>query len=410
MKILASAYACDPHVGSEPGIGWNWVRQIARQHDCWLITRENNVEAIEERAREEGLDGLHVVGFDLPAWMRFWKHGSRGAVPYFYLWQLGLVPLARRLDREHDFDVVHHLTFASSWIPSGLSWVGKPFVWGPVGQHPVVPERFILEQDRRLRLAERGRQLARTVLAKADPFMRHTVRHADCILSLGEEGMRAWRPRHGDRIFPMLACGTETDPRAAGTPRRDGPLRISFVGRLVDQKGIRLAYEAFRRLADEGPACEFHIFGTGPRGSWLEQRVRADRLDETVFLHGHVPHEEALAGMDESDVFLFPSFEGAGMVVVEALARGCPVVCLDFGGPGEMVAEERGIRVEAQESFRATAEGLADALRRLRDDEALRRRLGAGARAWAAGEASWDHKGSALPEIYETAIGRRRTA
>ncbi len=185
MKILASAYACDPHVGSEPGIGWNWVRQIARQHDCWLITRENNVEAIEERAREEGLDGLHVVGFDLPAWMRFWKHGSRGAVPYFYLWQLGLVPLARRLDREHDIDVVHHLTFASSWIPSGLSWVGKPFVWGPVGQHPVVPERFILEQDRRLRLAERGRQLARTVLAKADPFMRHTVRHADCILSLG---------------------------------------------------------------------------------------------------------------------------------------------------------------------------------------------------------------------------------
>ncbi len=78
MKILASAYACDPRVGSEPGIGWNWVRQIARRHDCWLITRENNVEIVEERAREEGLRRLRVRGFDLPAWMRFWKRGARG--------------------------------------------------------------------------------------------------------------------------------------------------------------------------------------------------------------------------------------------------------------------------------------------------------------------------------------------
>jgi glycosyltransferase involved in cell wall biosynthesis len=420
MKILASAYACDPHVGSEPGIGWNWVRQIARRHDCWLITRENNVEAIAERAREEGLDRLHLHGFDLPPWMRFWKRGSRGAVPYFYLWQLGLIPLARRLDREVDFDVVHHLTFASSWIPSGLSFVDKPFVWGPVGQHPPVPERFILESDRKLRLAERGRRLARTLLTRADPFMRHTVDHADCILSLGEEGMRAWRPRHADRIVPMLACGTEVtapsrdpllrDPLLRDPLPREHGLRIVFAGRLVDQKGIRLALEAFGRIAKEEPTAEFHVIGKGPRAPWLEQRVQQLGLADRVVRHGHLPHEEALQRMADSDVFLFPSFEGAGMVVVEAMARGCPVVCLDFGGPGEMVDEQRGIRVEARGSFGETVRGLADALRRLRDDEKLRVRLGQGAREWAATRATWEYKGSSLPEIYETAIGHRRTA
>ena len=55
--------------------------------------------------------------------------------------------------------------------------------------------------------------------------------------------------------------------------------------------------------------------------------------------------------MTSADVFLFPSFEGAGMVVVEAMARGCPVVCLDVGGPGEMVDETRGLRVSAAGTF-----------------------------------------------------------
>jgi len=48
MKVLVSAYACEPHKGSEPGVGWNWVKQIARFHEVWVITRANNKEKIEE--------------------------------------------------------------------------------------------------------------------------------------------------------------------------------------------------------------------------------------------------------------------------------------------------------------------------------------------------------------------------
>lgn len=44
--------------------------------------------------------------------------------------------------------------------------------------------------------------------------------------------------------------------------------------------------------------------------------------------------------MNKSDIFLFPSFEGGGMVVLEAMAAGLPVVCLDYGGPGEMVTDD----------------------------------------------------------------------
>ena len=175
LRVLATAYACEPGLGSEAGIGWNWARQIARRHECWLITRENNAPLVEERARAEGLRSLHVVGFDLPPWLRFWKRRSRGAVAYFSLWQRALARLARRLDREVGFDVLHHLTFASSWIPSGLAGLERPFVWGPVGQHPRVPARFLPRAALRARAAEWAKEAVRESLVRCDPAVRRTL-------------------------------------------------------------------------------------------------------------------------------------------------------------------------------------------------------------------------------------------
>jgi len=47
-KVLVSAYACEPGKGSEPEVGWQWVHQIARFHEVWVITRANNRLQIEE--------------------------------------------------------------------------------------------------------------------------------------------------------------------------------------------------------------------------------------------------------------------------------------------------------------------------------------------------------------------------
>ena len=67
--VLATAYACQPGVGSESGIGWNWAREIAKHNRLTLITRENNVLAIERAADKMNLP-MNVVGFDLPKWKR----------------------------------------------------------------------------------------------------------------------------------------------------------------------------------------------------------------------------------------------------------------------------------------------------------------------------------------------------
>src|SRR5271167_4738650 len=109
LKVLISAYACEPDRGSEPADGWYWSLQMRRFHDVWVLTRSNNREPIE-RVGTEGKD-IHWVYVDLPKWLRFWKKGSRGVQLYYYLWQIAAYFTGRRLYRQHRFDIIHHVTF-----------------------------------------------------------------------------------------------------------------------------------------------------------------------------------------------------------------------------------------------------------------------------------------------------------
>ena len=91
--ILVSAYAVNPYKGSEDGMGWNMILQIARFNKVIAITRENNKEAIDKYLAENYINeaqNIQFEYFDLPYYLRFWKKKSRGALLYFYLWQIGL--------------------------------------------------------------------------------------------------------------------------------------------------------------------------------------------------------------------------------------------------------------------------------------------------------------------------------
>jgi hypothetical protein len=121
LRVLMSAYACEPERGSEPGVGWNWVQQIGRFEEVWVITRANNRQAIEDAPATQLLPNVHFIYFDLPRWSCFWKRGVRGIHAYYYLWQLGAYFVARKLHRKVGFDLVHHVTFVNYWMPSFLA-------------------------------------------------------------------------------------------------------------------------------------------------------------------------------------------------------------------------------------------------------------------------------------------------
>ena len=102
LRVLISAYACEPGKGSEPGVGWNFSKEMAKHHDLWVLTRLNNREIIENELLENPTEELHFIYHDLPKWTAWWKKGGRGVQLYYYLWQLTAIPKIRKHHKKLD--------------------------------------------------------------------------------------------------------------------------------------------------------------------------------------------------------------------------------------------------------------------------------------------------------------------
>jgi hypothetical protein len=116
---------------------------LARVADVWVITRENNRDAIEAALPDiPERSHLSFVYVDLAERSRSWKRGNRLARLYYMLWQGTVLREARRLDSEVGFDAAWHLTMSTVWLGSLLPLLGRPFVYGPVGGGVGTPWRL----------------------------------------------------------------------------------------------------------------------------------------------------------------------------------------------------------------------------------------------------------------------------
>jgi glycosyltransferase involved in cell wall biosynthesis len=384
-------------------VGWYWVRQAARSHDVWVITRTNNRDEIEEALSREPLPRATFVWFDLPRWARWWKRGLRGIHLYYYLWQLGTAQLARDLHRRVRFDVAHHLTFGAYWLPSGLAFLSVPLVWGPVGGAEEIPRAFLAVLGPKGRAQESLRRLA-LVWGRLDPLVHLTFRHASIILAQTVTTTLRFPARHRQKAIVFPAVGFEGPLAEANTRRKPlAPFRVLSVGRLLPFKGFTLGLRAFALLVQLVPNCEYRIVGDGPERQRLQRLAVELGVADRVAFMGLVPRQRVLEEMQNAHVLLHPSLrDPPASVVTEAMACGVPVVCLDLGGPGMQVEDGTGIRVPARSPEQAVA-GLARALQELATAPYLRERLGEAALRLVDEKYVWDAKRLSIDAIYEAA-------
>ncbi len=380
LRVLLSAYACQPGQGSEHAIGWNWAQQSARFYETWVLTRERRRPAIEQALATRPAPNLHFVYLDLPKWLRFWKKLPGGVYLYYYVWQILAYFRAKELHREIGFDLVHHATFGMYWIPSFLSLLPAPFVWGPVGGGELGPRQFRSTFGLRGRVYEFLREFAQT-LAPLDPFLRLTARRS--VLALATTSDTARRlAKLGCRKVKVLShvgLGPEDLERFHAVASRRKPsgqrFRVFSAGRLLHWKGFHLALMALVGLRDRVPVLEYWVFGDGPERRRLEELARTLGLSDRVTFWGNLPRAELFTKTAECDVLIHPSLhDSGGYVCMEAMAAGCPVVCLDLGGPAIQVTEETGIKIPAV-SPEQTVRDLTAALQRLADNPVLRANL-----------------------------------
>jgi glycosyltransferase involved in cell wall biosynthesis len=406
MKALVSAYACEPDKGSEPGVGWNWVLQHARNNDVWVLTRANNRDAIEASSLVARMTNVKWIYYDLPNFWAFWKRGRRGVHLYYYLWQVGAFFVARRIHREVQFDIIHHATFVTYWLPSFLPYLPVPFVWGPVGGGEVAPKTFFSTLGWRGKFYQILRRVAQAI-ARRDPFVRRTAQRA--IVTLATTPETAERTismgASESRVFSQIAlCQRDLDELGHLPLRSTLPVRFVSIGNFLDWKGFHLGLEAFSRISKDDVESEYWLVGDGPERSRLISLAKEyDVLDRVTFL-GQMNRRQVFSVLGTCDVLVHPSLhDSGGGVCIEAMAAGRPVICLDLGGPAIQVTDDTGIKVRALEPEQTIFE-LSGAMKTLATDPVTRTKMGLAAQQRARQHFHWDIKGDDIQQVFREVI------
>lgn len=354
MRILFVNYEYPP-LGGGGGVVNAWLaEELARRHDVTVLTsgafdlpeREitNNVEII----RSKTLFRRQMAVANLPSMASFVIGGARRG---------------RKLVSSRDFDVMNtHFALPtgpvgtsisrSRQIPNVLSVHGgdlyDPTKWMSPHRHAVL------------------RSLVRHIVACADAVVGQSR-------NTNENLMRYYHPPTEPRLIPLgipRPIAPTVDRKELGIARND--FVMITIGRLVARKGIDQLITVLARLSRED--ARLVVVGDGPDLDALRQQAMQQRLSSRVTFTGFVSEQQKVNWLAASDIYVSTSqHEGFGLVFVEAMAQGLPIVCYDNGGQTDFLASGvNGAIVPLNDM-----EAFTRAVRDLKDDVEKRRAISA---------------------------------
>lgn len=401
LKVLVSAYACRPNEGSEPGVGWNIVRELVKYHDIWVLTRENNRSAIEAELKNHPFPKLEFIYCEPPSWIQQLNYKQRLVHLHYYLWQIEAYFIARKLHKELNFDIVHHVTYVRYSSPSFLSLLPIPFIWGPVGGGESVPKAFWQDFGFRGKVYEIFRNLARS-LGEIDPFVRLTARRS--ILARGTtedtaERLRKLGAANVEVVSQLGLCRQEILDLTQYSLFANDTIRFISIGRLLHWKGFHLGLRAFAR-SNLPDFAEYWIVGDGPEKLRLQVLAQELGIIQKVKFWNKLSRQETLQKLGECTALIHPSLhESGGLVCLEAMAAGIPTICLDLGGPATQVTDDTGIKVPANTPEQVVDE-LKKAIERLANNPELAMRMGKAGQKRVCEIYDWQTKSQELAKLY----------
>jgi phosphatidylinositol alpha-mannosyltransferase len=281
----------------------------------------------------------------------------------------------RRELRAGDFDVVH---VHEPNVPL-VSWLATEHSRAPlVGTfHTYSTSRF-------------ANGLAANVLGARRLYNKLHVR-----LAVSEAARWTAERFYGGR-YRIVPNGVDLSQAHRGPKPAADELRLLFVGRAEDRKGLPVALRAFEALRGAGVAARLTVAGATPEEV---EPLLMDTAD--VHVAGRVSEEEKWRLLHEADLLCAPSLGGEsfGIVLAEAFASGTPVVASDIAGYRDVVRD----RVDGLLVPAADPAALGHALRDLALDDRRRARMGVSARQRAE-RFSWPHVAEEVAEAYEDAV------
>lgn len=300
---------------------------------------------------------------------------------------------AARLARSGRFDLVH-----AFWpLPHGLFGLAARRFSGV----PLVSTFFGVELT-----------WVRKQLPFLAPLVRAIIRRSDAVTVISRHTaaeVHALAPGIAVRTIPFGAAIDPLEVSPSPIPRPiEGGFHLLFVGRLVERKGVSVLLQALARLRTKGEDFTLTVAGDGPLRSALEGEANSLGVGSAVHFTGFIAAAALAELYRSSDLFVLPAVrdskgdvEGLGVVLIEALLRGLPVVASDSGGISDVVEDGVGGLLVAP----GDVDALAGAIRRLSGDRQLAARLAAQGRERVLERFSWAHITGELIDLYQEVAG-----
>lgn len=409
MKLVVSCYSCSPERGSEPGMGWNFVRALAKRHELWVFVeglefRNVLTNYVASHPREMG--NVHFIFVDNPPHPILRKIWPPSFYWFYKAWHRRAFRLARKLYEGIHFDAAYKLNMVTFREPGYLWKLPIPFIWGPVGAmgvtdtrlFPLLGWRGALEfctrnvinlwqmfTLRRSRLAAQKAARTRTLIA-ATRENRGWIRRLYCVDS-------------------ELICevGTDGDSTRMGVlPRGDAEtLKLAWSGVFETRKALPVLLRALARMRErgdlDGRTIRLDVMGDGPCRKKWRALSKCLGVDSHIVWHGWLNRDTAEAIVRGAHIFVMTSVHDlTSTVLLEALGGGVPVICLDHCGFSDIVTEDCGIKIPIAR-MDAVVEAFADAICGMFDEE--RRLKMSSAAITLAEEYSWSRKSETLDSI-----------
>lgn len=417
LKVLVSAFACNPYSGSEEGVGWGWVKALAKHHDLWIITTDFHRTAIERAIQDTPKSSSHLkFHFVTPkpwhfsptkSWQFIEKSMFKPIMNCAYrLWQRDAFQVAKELHREFKFDIVHQLTYVGFRFP-GLLWkLDLPFVWGPIGGLENAPWRFLPMLGTGGCFYYAGRNIINYLDKKFLPGPKKAFKKTRGGIIAATNGIRQEIFRwYGKESTVICEIGQPPNIARSHLIRKPGEtLRLSWSGQHLPGKALPLLLYALVKLPSD-LKWQMDILGNGPCTKKWRRLAGKLGLNYCCNWYGNLQRIEAISRVYQSHLFIITSMKDlTSTVLLEALSQGVPVICPDHCGFADVVTEECGIKI-AVKTPRQLITDLATAIMLLEKDEEKRRRLAKGA-LQRIKDFSWEHKARQVDLIYRQMVNK----
>ena len=238
------------------------------------------------------------------------------------------------------------------------------------------------------------------------PRVRQAASRAAALVAANSEIRRDFQRVHGIEAVVLLETGLlSVQPEAATEAPGHGPLKILWSGQLKHHKALHLLIRALAGLPPEAPYT-LKILGDGPlKGAWQSLARRLGVEPQCRWL-GWVPHLQALQEYQWADIVVFTSLrDTSSNVVLEALSRGVPVICLGHQGVADIISSSCGVKIPVTNPEEVVA-GLRQAITHFAAHRAALASLAAGALARAQ-DFLWSRNGEEMAKIYAAVWDKR---